>query len=587
MKKFLILPAVLLFISCSGMNDREDVVRNGSADLSEKDFSRNISLSGTWDFFPDLVTPDYRVWEEIEVPSPWKEDFGDGTYHLEVKLPREKSHYSLYIPNCSTSYRLIMNGEEFANGAIGDNYSPTLKPRVFQISAAGSLSITINVTDRDTTHRGLISAPWLGEPEKIQALFTLYNSIDALSIGALILSGLFSFGVWFVDRKNSENNHHILALISFWMVIRFLTDYNHLILLFISNYTLHEKLTWFNIPVIVSLFALYFRRIFDYRIYRKMMDVAIALSVIYGATVLLGSVKLAYAANVPYELSIVIPMSATIFVTVYDIFYGRKSLDSLYWLGVMVCGIVIFGGNSLFQFRHSVLNTQIFAALIVPFQTLFTYIPYRKVYERNTRLLKHKNDLFMRISDSLRTPLFGITGTLDLLKNRNNRGESLRPELDEIETCAGKLSDQIDYLLSVSRADVISKNTMTLLRDPVNRPRILLIDDVKINRSILKEQIRETFKNAHIVDFESGKDALEFLENNAIDCIFCDLVMPEMDGFEFTRTCRRKGYLTPLFIFSASMNEDNRKKALSLGADGYLEKPLRLARIRELFELYL
>lgn len=77
------------------------------------------------------------------------------------------------------------------------------------------------------------------------------------------------------------------------------------------------------------------------------------------------------------------------------------------------------------------------------------------------------------------------------------------------------------------------------------------------------------------------------MANHHMDMIFCDLMMPEMDGYEFTKTCRKKGYRMPLFVFSASLNKENRKRALSYGADGYLDKPLRLNEIKELFEIFL
>lgn len=586
MKKIVILSLSFLFLSCS-VPSIETGVDQGYIDLSDFDFSRTVDLSGSWLFSEGHGDKNNSHWNSITVPSPWQNGINEGTYKLEIKLPPEEEHYSLYIPDCPTAYKLTINDRIYYNGRIGDSYSPTLKPRVFQITARERLTVFLEVNDYHTTHSGLISRPYFGRSESIESQALKNSSIDAISIGALLLSGIFSLGAWLADRKNRENSHHILALIAFWMIIRFLTDYNRLILLFIDNYTVHEKLTWFNIPVIVALFALYFKRIFDYPLYRKLMDWSIALSLLYATAVLAGPVRLAYIANVPYELTMVIPMSATIYITIFDIFYGKKTYDSLYWLGVMIGGIIIFAGNALFQFHNSVFNTRIFAALIIPFQILFTYIPYRKVYERNSNLLKHKNDLFMRISDSLRTPLFGIRGKLDLLINSPEKTYEIKNELMEMDGCAQKLSDQIDYLLSVSRADVISRNPKGLMRDPLTRKSIILIDDVELNRSILREQIRHVFRNANIQVFESAESALLHMEKNRVDCIFCDLLMPGMDGFQFTRSCRKKGYLTPIFIFSASLNKENRRKALSFGADGYLVKPLKLNEIKELFSVYL
>lgn len=585
MKKIIVILSLFTLLSCS-FEKNNPYVEEGYIDLSEFNFSNNLELEGHWYFADGHENGNFTDWGRIKVPSPWSNDITDGTYYLSLNLPEDERWYALYIPNCNTSYKLTLNGETYSNGRVGERYKPTLKPRLFQIKASGHLEILINVTDRDTTHKGLISAPWFGTMDRIQTLFTSHYVIDALSIGALFLSGLFSLGIWIVERKNGKNNQHILAMISFWMVVRFLTDYNRTILLLIDNFIFHEKLTWVNIPIIVALFALYFRRIFEYRFYQKLNEVAIFLSAVYALLVLFGPVKLAYTLNVPYELAMVIPMIATIAVSLYDIFYGKKSHDSLYWMGVMVGGIIIFGGNTLFQFNNSVLNTRIYAALIVPFQTLFTYFPNRRIYVKDTQLFRHKNEIFMRISDALRTPLFGIIGKLDVIRNRETRDFTI-DDLNDLDESARKLSEQIDYLLSVSRADVVNRRRDGRIKKTTIRPNIICIDDVQINRSIMTEQLKNAFRNAQVRDFESGKAALEYMDSNEVDLIFCDLIMPEMDGFDFTKTCRKRGYVAPLLIFSASMNKKNRKKAIALGADGYLEKPITMERLKELMITYL
>lgn len=586
----MVLLSLILFISCGNNPGQREGERIGKGfiDLSLQTFERNKSLEGQWLFAPGLYRDrEPEVWEYLDVPARWNGRFTDGTYFLTIKLPPGAEHYGVYIPDCYTSYRIELNGEVFLNGDIGENYSPTLKPRIFPVKAGGELRIRILVSDYDTTFGGMTSAPYIGTLENIQSLYTRRNFVDALSIGVLLFSGFFSLVIWFVSKDKGGRRQLILALLSFWMIVRFATDYNSVILHFFDSYILQEKLTWLNIPVIVTLFGLYFYHLYDIRLYRYLMKGVWALSLIYGLIVLFGSVKTAYRADIPYELLMIIPMVATLFVAVHDLFFRKRSPESVYWFAVMIFGIVLFGGNSLKSFNNNTFNTQSLTAFIIPVQILLSYFPYRRIYDQNTKLFKHKNDIFMRISDSLKTPLYGITGILDIMSREAESPEKLGQQVKAAQAETEKLSRQIDYLLSVSRVDVV-KSHNRLKPKLVNAGyEIVIIDDVEINRVIVKEQLKQVFRNGRFHLFESAEAALAFEDFHFADMIFCDLMMPGMDGFEFTRACRKRGLIIPLFIFSASLNKENRDKALSYGADGYLTKPFRIDEINELFRLYL
>lgn len=103
--------------------------------------------------------------------------------------------------------------------------------------------------------------------------------------------------------------------------------------------------------------------------------------------------------------------------------------------------------------------------------------------------------------------------------------------------------------------------------------KILVVDDDATLRMALTRYLE---KRGYVVrDVESGVSALDAFEKDPPDLVVSDVVMPEMDGFEFCRRLRasRLGQLVP-FIFLSSRGElEDRVQGHSIGADDYLIKP--------------
>ena len=59
-----------------------------------------------------------------------------------------------------------------------------------------------------------------------------------------------------------------------------------------------------------------------------------------------------------------------------------------------------------------------------------------------------------------------------------------------------------------------------------------------------------------------------------IDLIICDIMMPNMDGYEFTETLRDGHCETPIIIVTAKEQLEDKKKGFSIGADDYMVKPI-------------
>lgn len=102
---------------------------------------------------------------------------------------------------------------------------------------------------------------------------------------------------------------------------------------------------------------------------------------------------------------------------------------------------------------------------------------------------------------------------------------------------------------------------------------ILLIED---NNEIL-ENFTECLEleGYKVLGASNGKNGVELAIEFLPDLIICDVLMPEMGGYEVLHLLLETSATYPIpFIFSTSMSEQiNRNEALSLGADDYIIKP--------------
>jgi DNA-binding NtrC family response regulator len=108
--------------------------------------------------------------------------------------------------------------------------------------------------------------------------------------------------------------------------------------------------------------------------------------------------------------------------------------------------------------------------------------------------------------------------------------------------------------------------------------RVLIVDDVRN----LAEQYAYDLKR--IGGFEtrvatSGKEALDVLAWDPVDCVILDLEMPGIDGFEVLRAMDREGYGTPVIVYTGTGNYDRCVQAVRLGAAGFIDKSEPMARV--------
>jgi DNA-binding NarL/FixJ family response regulator len=103
--------------------------------------------------------------------------------------------------------------------------------------------------------------------------------------------------------------------------------------------------------------------------------------------------------------------------------------------------------------------------------------------------------------------------------------------------------------------------------------KILVVDDDATLRTALTRYLEK--RGYWVEDAACGTQALALFQLDPADLIVSDVIMPEMDGFEFCRQLRatRTGQLVPFIFLSSKSELEDRVQGHSIGADDYLIKP--------------
>ena len=110
---------------------------------------------------------------------------------------------------------------------------------------------------------------------------------------------------------------------------------------------------------------------------------------------------------------------------------------------------------------------------------------------------------------------------------------------------------------------------------------IMVVDDEKRLVSLVESYL--TQEGYRVVSAYNGRDALSVARREKPDLIVLDVMMPEMDGYEFMRKHRADNN-TPIILLTARVDEEEKVIGLEVGADEYMTKPFRprelVARVR-------
>jgi len=116
-------------------------------------------------------------------------------------------------------------------------------------------------------------------------------------------------------------------------------------------------------------------------------------------------------------------------------------------------------------------------------------------------------------------------------------------------------------------------------------PKILIVEDEKILREILKDYFLND--GYEVVEAADGKAGLELFQQQEVNLIILDIMLPEMDGWSVCRRIRKMSDV-PIIMLTARVDEDDTLLGFELGADDYVTKPyspaVLLARAKRLLD---
>jgi CheY-like chemotaxis protein len=122
----------------------------------------------------------------------------------------------------------------------------------------------------------------------------------------------------------------------------------------------------------------------------------------------------------------------------------------------------------------------------------------------------------------------------------------------------------------------------------IRRDRIMIVDDDEAIRRFARKLLESEYYE--VIPAVNGKDALDKIFENPPDLIVVDYQMPEMNGLEFIEKLKSHSHLSriPTIMLTSTDTEETEIKALSIGADDWIQKPIHkerlLARVKRILK---
>src|SRR5690625_1193824 len=114
---------------------------------------------------------------------------------------------------------------------------------------------------------------------------------------------------------------------------------------------------------------------------------------------------------------------------------------------------------------------------------------------------------------------------------------------------------------------------------------ILVVEDQQVLREIMTEYLED--EGFRVLEASDGRGALQQFQNDHVDLIILDIMLPELDGWSVCRRIRQTSDV-PILMLTARSDEDDTLLGFELGADDYVIKPcsppILLARTKRLLE---
>jgi signal transduction histidine kinase/ligand-binding sensor domain-containing protein/CheY-like chemotaxis protein/AraC-like DNA-binding protein len=145
-----------------------------------------------------------------------------------------------------------------------------------------------------------------------------------------------------------------------------------------------------------------------------------------------------------------------------------------------------------------------------------------------------------------------------------------------------------DYLFSIPQPSEYEIIDAESVASSTSKKTILIVDDNRDMRTYVRSVLSVEY---HVLEAGGGEEALKCLNQHNVDFIVTDLMMPVMDGLEFSKRVKENISIShiPILILTAKISDDVKLESFKIGVDEYMQKPLNeellLVRIHNIFSI--
>ena len=217
---------------------------------------------------------------------------------------------------------------------------------------------------------------------------------------------------------------------------------------------------------------------------------------------------------------------------------------------------------------------------------------------------RQKTDLLASLSHDIRTPMNSILGMLQLLEQtgltdtQRHYVQLAQSSGDQVLALIKQPLDAPHIHHGVAPDLAASTETQKNLHHAVQSNqrnasvasglasqglRILLADDHPVNQQVTQAMLNQLSHTVVLAD--DGQQVLDWLQQATFDLLILDVTMPQMDGLQVLAAIRkdeaRSGLHQPVVMLTGHAMPGDEERFRSLGADGYLSKPIHLANLEK------
>lgn len=192
------------------------------------------------------------------------------------------------------------------------------------------------------------------------------------------------------------------------------------------------------------------------------------------------------------------------------------------------------------------------------------------------QLAERDPQFLLNFLHKIRTQLNNVLGFADLLRDEEISNSDSERYFGYIETSKQSTHSAIDELVgSLKMGDAKTFKTGEDYLEIINwkDKKILIAEDVEMNFILLKAVLEKT--GAEVIWAKDGNEVLKiFRKNRDINLILMDILMPEMDGFEATKSIRKFDTEIPIIAQTAYNFDWTAIQKEGLGFNDYISKPI-------------